>query len=238
MRCDGVGPMATRRRSSTTIAPSPQMQADALAALARHTLGCNSTLAPLAKATVVVRLDLDTLRDAVGHASIDGIDEAISAGAARRLAADAGIIPAVLGGDSVPLDLGRTARLFSAAQRIALAERDGGCASCGQNIGYVEAHHIRWWERDAGPTDLSNGVMLCSFCHHRMHREDWGIRASADRVWFIPPPHVDPSRTPRLGGRARFALAAEHADGGGHGDVGVALALLGDPDGSTQADAA
>ena len=50
--------------------------------------------------------------------------------------------------------------------------------------------------------------MLCSFCHHRMHRENWGIRATRDSVWFIPPPHVDPARIPRLGGRARFELSA------------------------------
>ena len=153
-----------------------------------------------------VRLDLDTLRDGLGHASIDGIDEPVSPSLARRLCADAELIPAVLGGQSIPLDLGRTTRLFSKAQRIALAERDGGCAACGQNIGYVEAHHIRWWERDAGPTDLANGVMLCSFCHHRMHREEWEIRATRESVWFIPPPSIDPARTPQLAGRARFSL--------------------------------
>ncbi|MEV1129276.1 DUF222 domain-containing protein [Agromyces sp. NPDC049794] len=189
----------------------PQIQADALAAIARHSLGCEQTLAPLAKATVVVRLDHETLVAGLGHARIDGIDQPISAATARRMSADAYLIPAVFGGEGVPLDLGRSARLFSRAQRLALAERDGGCASCGQNIAYVDAHHIRWWERDAGPTDLSNGVMLCSFCHHRIHREGWGIRATRNEVWFIPPPHVDLARTPRLGGRARFALPASRS---------------------------
>ena len=185
----------------------PQLQADALAALARHSLGCAQTSTPLAKTTVIVRMNLETLTEGIGHASIDGLDQPVSASTARRLAADAEVIPAVLGGQRVPLDLGRAARLFTKAQRLALGERDGGCASCGQNVGYVEAHHIRWWERDAGPTDLENGVMLCSFCHHRMHRENWGIRATRDSVWFIPPPHVDPARVPRLGGRARFDLS-------------------------------
>ena len=185
----------------------PQIQADALAALARHSLGCAQTSTPLAKATIIVRMNLETLIEGIGHATIDGLDQPISASTARRLAADAEVIPAVLGGERVPLDLGRAARLFTKAQRLALGERDGGCASCGQNIGYVEAHHIRWWERDAAPTDLENGVMLCSFCHHRMHRENWGIRATRDSVWFVPPPHVDPARIPRLGGRARFELS-------------------------------
>ena len=199
--CDS-GPVVDDPRSI------PQIQADALAAIARHSLGCEQTLAPLAKATVVVRLDHDTLIEGLGHARIDGIDQPICAATARRMSADAQLIPAVFGGEGVPLDLGRSARFFSRTQRLALAERDGGCASCGQNIAYVDAHHIRWWERDAGPTDLSNGVMLCSFCHHRIHREGWGIRATRTEVWFIPPPHVDPGQTPRLGGRARFALPA------------------------------
>ncbi|BDZ54055.1 HNH endonuclease signature motif containing protein [Agromyces marinus] len=193
-----LAPVVDDRRSI------PQIQADALAALARHTLGCTQTAAPLAKTTVVVRVDLDALVNELGHARIDGLEQPISASTARRMAADAELIPAVLGGDSLPLDLGRAARLFTKAQRLALGERDGGCASCGQNIGYVEAHHIRWWERDAGPTDLSNGVMLCTFCHHMIHRDGWQIRPGPTDVWFIPPPHIDPARVPRLGGRARF----------------------------------
>ena len=186
----------------------PQIGADALAEVARHALGCAQTITPLAKTTVVVRLELDVLRSGIGHARIDGIDQPISAATARRMAADAELIPAVFGGASLPLDLGRAARLITRAQRLALGERDGGCASCGQNIAYVEAHHIEWWERDAGPTDLANGVLLCSFCHRMVHRDGWGIRATAGSVWFIPPPHVDPHQTPRLGGRARFESGA------------------------------
>ncbi|MEV1128923.1 DUF222 domain-containing protein [Agromyces sp. NPDC049794] len=185
----------------------PQLQADALADLARHALGCARGLTQLASTTVVVRMDLETLVSGLGHARIDGIDQPISAASARRLAADAELIPAVFGGESLPLDLGRAARLFTRAQRLALGERDGGCASCGQNIGYVEAHHIDWWERDTGPTDLDNGVLICSFCHHAVHREGWAIRVTDGNVWFIPPSHLDPGQVPRLGGRARFEMA-------------------------------
>ncbi|WP_353810485.1 HNH endonuclease signature motif containing protein [Agromyces sp. SYSU T00194] len=205
---------ALRRRPDAPIEDLrtiPQLQADALADLARHCLGCRDTLPPLAKTTAVVRVDLETLREGLGVATIDGIDQPVSAATARRMAADAELIPAVLGGDSVPLDLGRAARLFTKEQRLALGERDGGCASCGQNISYVEAHHIRWWERDAGPTDLDNGVLLCSFCHHRVHDDGWTITVRDGNVWFIPPPHVDPTRAPRLGGRARFEVRIDAA---------------------------
>ncbi len=40
----------------------------------------------------------------------------------------AALIPTVLDGDSLPLDLGRDQRLFSKAQRNALAVRDRGCS--------------------------------------------------------------------------------------------------------------
>ena len=40
---------------------------------------------------------------------------------ARRLACNAGLLPVVLGGASVPLDLGRQERFYSEAQRTALA---------------------------------------------------------------------------------------------------------------------
>jgi hypothetical protein len=183
----------------------PQRQADALAMIARHVLGCSRV--PAVPATsMVVRVNLETLVEGVGHARIDGLDHPVSAGTIRRMAASAGIIPVVLGTDSLPLDLGRTARGFTPAQRIALGERDGGCASCGIAVGYTEAHHIKWWKRDTGPTDLDNGVLLCPPCHARIHQDGWHIRVTDGQVWFTPPPHIDPTRTPRLGGRARYEL--------------------------------
>ncbi len=100
-----------------------QMQADALADLCRHALGCDQT-PTLPTATIVVRMDLECLTDGVGTATIDGIDQPVSAAAVRRLAVDAQVIPCVLGGDGEILDWGRAKRLFTPAQKLALAERD------------------------------------------------------------------------------------------------------------------
>lgn len=188
-----------------------QMQADALSELCRHGLGC--TAVPTAPSTtIVVRMALTDLQAGVGCGTIDGIAQPVSATAVRRMAADAQIIPCVLGGDSEILDWGRAKRLFTPAQKLALAERDGGCAFCGLPPSMTVAHHILWWMRDAGPTDLDNGVLLCVACHHRVHDDGWEIRidgvGTAARVWFIPPPWLDPGRTPRLGGRARYDLVA------------------------------
>ncbi|UNK70313.1 HNH endonuclease signature motif containing protein [Microbacterium sp. H1-D42] len=190
----------------------PQMQADALIALCRHSLGCDNDAPAMAGATVVVRVGLEDLQNGTGYGTIDGSDQPISISAVRRMAASGGVIPCVLGTSGEILDWGREKRFFTRSQRLALAERDGGCAMCTLPPDMTRAHHIRWWQRDTGPTDLSNGVLLCESCHHRIHDNGWNIRIDgtgvAARVWFIPPPSVDPSRTPRLGGLARYDLAA------------------------------
>ena len=191
----------------------PMIQADALAVFCAHVLGCERRV-PVAGATVIVRVRVEDLEAGTGVATVDGVDQPVSVGAVRRMAAGGGVIPCVLGGDSEVLDWGRERRLFTRAQRLALVERDGGCAMCGLPPEMTKAHHIRWWSRDRGPTDLSNGVLLCETCHHRIHDNGWEIHIDTRdpggpaRVWFVPPPYVDPARTPRLGGRARFDIAA------------------------------
>jgi 5-methylcytosine-specific restriction protein A len=188
-----------------------RLQAEALIHLAEHALGCDDDQ-PLNGATVVVRMDLDTLRDGTGIAQIDGIDTPASAAAARHVAASANVIPAVLNGDSEILDWGRMKRLFTPAQKLFLVERDGGCAMCNLPPGMTKAHHLNWWVRDHGNTNVDEGVLLCESCHHRIHDNGWEIRidgrGTKARVWFIPPGTVDPTRTPRLGGRARFEYVA------------------------------
>lgn len=201
-----VEPVADETRSV------PQLQADALAAICKHVLGCDETDLPLASTTVVVRIPLDALTSGTGIATIDGMTQPIDAGTARRMAAQGEVIACVLGADSEILDWGRAKRLFTPAQRLALVERDGGCAFCGLPPGMTEGHHLWWWDRDGGPTDRSNLVLLCTACHHRVHDDGWEIRVdpppsgdlTGGTVWFVPPSHLDPNREPRLGGRRRF----------------------------------
>ncbi|MFZ4894720.1 DUF222 domain-containing protein [Plantibacter sp. Mn2098] len=182
-----------------------QLRLDALIDVCRHTAGCAEASTALAPVSIVVRMNLTELQAGLGHATIDGVTEPVSAGAVRRLAGDANLIPAVLNGPSQILDLGRSRRLFSPAQRLALTERDGGCAwtGCPHPPAYTEAHHIEWWSA-GGRTDLGNGVMLCTHHHHRIHADGWGIRVRDGSPWFIPPAHLDRSRTPKRGGRVRL----------------------------------
>ncbi len=182
-----------------------QVRADALFELCRHALGCQETEGSGIRTTIVVRMNRADLDSGRGLGRIDGTHQPVSVGQLRRLAGDAGIIPEILGRPGEVLDLGRTRRIFTRAQRIALLERDGGCAKCHAPPEHCEAHHIRWWER-GGATDLGNGVMLCTRCHHDVHRQGWGIRVQAGRVDFIPPSTIDPAGRPRPGGLAALEI--------------------------------
>ncbi len=120
--------------------------------------------------TVIVTIPLEELRKDLGTGELGPADK-LTAGEVRRLACTANIIPAVLGGKSEVLDLGRSSRLFKPAQRKAMIIRDRECRAEGCTIpaAWCEAHH---WGRpwaNGGRTDLKDGVLLCSWHHHRAH---------------------------------------------------------------------
>ena len=119
--------------------------------------------------TVVVTVDHDKLQQDLATAGLT-TGTPVTASEARRLACGAGILPAVLDGQSQPLDLGRTRRLFTSAQRKALAVRDRHCRADGCDVpaAWCEAHHMQPWST-GGRTDLADGLLLCSFHHHRAH---------------------------------------------------------------------
>jgi hypothetical protein len=119
--------------------------------------------------TMLVTVDLEVLRSGLGVAHVG--DEPLSAAEARRLACTASIIPAVLGGASQVLDAGRRRRRFSPVQRTVLAATQPTCRSDGCDIpaAWCEAHHGAKPWASGGLTNLADGVLLCSFHHHRAH---------------------------------------------------------------------
>jgi hypothetical protein len=120
-------------------------------------------------ATIVVTLDLDTLRGKLKAAGLDTGD-LVSAAQARRLACNAGLVPTALSGQGQPLDLGRQKRLFSEGQRLAGATMFTTCAAedCDVPYAWTELHHRRPWAR-GGSTDLADMVPLCGYHHRRLH---------------------------------------------------------------------
>lgn len=121
--------------------------------------------------TVIITIGLAELRAQLAAGNVIGHDvDRLSAGQVRRLACTADLMPAVLGTQGEVLDLGRTSRLFSRAQRKALRIRDQRCRAegCDAPVAWTEVHHKDPWAR-GGPTDLDNGICLCNFHHHRCH---------------------------------------------------------------------
>ena len=85
-------------------------------------------------------------------------------------------MPIVYGGQSVPLDAGREARLHNKAQRIVLSDRYDACAAegCERPFAWCEIHHpIHWAE--GGRTDLT-GIPLCGWHHRRAHDGRYDMR--------------------------------------------------------------
>ncbi len=178
---------------------APARRADALVEVCR--LALRSGDLPDAggqPAQVVVTIDYDALRRdvAVGHLDTGQL---LSPAATRRLACGAGILPVVLNGSGVPVDVGRGRRPYTGAARAAVLIRDRGCAfpGCDRPPRWCDVHHIVFWAR-GGATDRDNGVALCGHHHRIIHPEAWSVRIGSEgRPEFIPPAYLDHQRRPR-----------------------------------------
>jgi len=126
--------------------------------------------------SLVITLDYDQLQQRLGAGTLpDG--ERISPSESRRLACNAGLIPAVLGGMSQVLDLGVDSRLFSRNQRIAHRIGHPTCQAHGCTVpaDWCEGHHRTPWAQ-GGTTNQDDLVFLCPWHHHRAHDPDYVVK--------------------------------------------------------------
>jgi hypothetical protein len=173
---------------------------DALVGVAQHAL--DTDLPPEshgAPARLIVTMGLDALRKGLAETAMAGLagvgvtgdGTELSVSTIRRLACDAEIIPAVLGGKGEVLDVGRARRLVTVAIWIALVLRDRHCVfpGCERPPLMCHAHHILHWIL-GGKTRLDNLVLLCGHHHRVIHDSPWKVRINlADRQpEFLPPP--------------------------------------------------
>lgn len=106
----------------------------------------------------------------------------LPAAVAARVACDASV---VVHGD--PLYLGRKTREWSTAQRRAISVRDGGvCRFPGCDLRICDVHHLVHWTR-GGPTDVSNGALLCTR-HHTLLHDGYSTTGDAGGpiAWYRP----------------------------------------------------
>ncbi|MCE3556287.1 HNH endonuclease [Pseudonocardia sp. RS11V-5] len=145
--------------------------------------------------TITVRLE--DLQRRAASASLE-FGGQLTAPTLRQLACDAAVIPVVLNGRGVPLDIGRLSRTVPDGLRRAVTTRDGGCAfpGCDRPPSRCEIHHVHEWQH-GGPTALHNLVMLCAVHHRLIHHSHWEALMADGLPEFIPPSWIDLSRTPR-----------------------------------------
>ena len=80
------------------------------------------------------------------------------------------------------LDLGRTTRLASRAQRRAIRTMYRRCAIPGCSVSFdrCKLHHIDWW-RHGGRTDLANLLPVCPKHHTKIHHDNWDVELGPNR---------------------------------------------------------
>ena len=163
------------------IEPNDHRQAQALIALVN---GASESASDVpARAEIVVHVDLETLQHGLhtGGTCRTALGADLPVETVRRLACEAEILPVVLDGRSVPIDVGRSKRLATVHQRRALEAMHPTCAipDCEVIFDHCNVHHIEYWE-NGGVTDLNNMVPLCSRHHHAAHEGGWKLKLNPE----------------------------------------------------------
>lgn len=133
-----------------------------------------------------------------GHGRVEGQATPISIATVERELCDRGTVPIHFDTDGQVINVGRDQRLFTARQRIGLAVRDGGCRfpGCERPPSWCEAHHVNEWFRDAGRTDIADGILLCRHHHLLLHDQGWQISRRGADYAMVPPRSIDPGQLP------------------------------------------
>jgi hypothetical protein len=124
---------------------------------------------------VILPVTVDRHGTPTGIHTTDGTE--IDPLTAAVLACDAHYRHVIIDPSNNPLNMGRTVRLFTPAQKQALIIRDGGCVfpGCDQPARRCAAHHRIEWEH-GGLTNTDDGVLLCPRHHGLMHsKQPWII---------------------------------------------------------------
>ena len=155
-------------------------------------------------ASVIVTVQVEDVLAKAGIAeTTDGTQ--LSSTQLFRIADEAEIWPTIIDRHGVPLALGRTRRIASRGQTMALISREGGCSfpGCDHPPQWCDRHHIIDWI-DGGPTDLDNLTLLCRYHHTHFLQKSWVCRMNADGLpEWIPPRWIDPEQRPQVNGRIR-----------------------------------
>jgi hypothetical protein len=160
-------------------------------------------------ASVVVTISLEELLTKALAETADGTQ--LSAEQLLRIADEAEIWPTIIDRHGVPLALGRTRRLASPGQTMALIARDARCSfpGCTYPAAWCDRHHVLDWIL-GGLTDLDNLTLLCRYHHTHFLQKGWTCRINADGLpEWIPPRWIDQDQRSHINTRIR-RLNAQH----------------------------
>ena len=140
---------------------------------------------------IVVTITAAELEQRRGAGWTTGVLAGLAVPTVERKACTEGVRLLVVGDRGEVLHFGQSRRLFTTAQKKALTvAARGRCQypGCRTPAPYLEAHHAAWWHRDTGPTDVDNGIMLCTHHHHLVHEPDSPveIRSTDGDLWIVP----------------------------------------------------
>ncbi|NDL59857.1 HNH endonuclease signature motif containing protein, partial [Phytoactinopolyspora mesophila] len=171
-----------------------QRRADALVELCRRALANRDVPTHGGEPThLIVITDLATLEARTGGLGELPNGSILRGDAVRRLACDARISRIITGPDSQPLDVGRSQRTATPAQRKALRLRDRGCIfpGCDRPPEWTDVHHLIPWAQ-GGHTDIDEMALLCRKHHTVVHEGGWTMLATGPRRFRFVDPHGVP----------------------------------------------
>jgi hypothetical protein len=161
-------------------------------------------------ATVIITITVEDLLDRCGY-GVTSDGTLIPTEQVLKLANQADILPTVMSITGNVLDQGRSRRVATANQTLALIARDRGCGfpGCTHPPEWCERHDITEWV-NGGETKLDNLTLLCRYHHHNFATKGWTCQLNPDGLpEWRPPRWLDPQQKPILNTRIQLAHLAK-----------------------------
>lgn len=154
-----------------------------------------------ASPTLVVSISAKDFAAGSGWATVANTSDQVSARVAAQTGCAGGIQRVLFDDHGRISSLGTSARIFTALQRGAIAERDGGCIIPGRQVPatWCEIHHVT--EHSQGGVTHTDNSTLLRWWHHRKH----GTRHKHEHE-----PELEPEDEPLLSSTRPRAPALAH----------------------------
>jgi hypothetical protein len=139
---------------------------------------------------------------------LQGVDEPVSIEYIKELACGTGYRLVVQGDAGEVLWMGSKPRFFNDTQKRAVIVRDGPtCAAdgCIKAARQCHVHHVEF-HSEGGPTDVDNGILLCSEHHHMIHKSPFKIEMHNGKPWILAPRWLNPKQTWKPMGHPRHRM--------------------------------